>query len=190
MAFSSVGRVKVAAHLFLFIVNIVVLALAAQINNFQEFFFVADLFPLGLSIVTLILLFAMLAMDFSLENSFTGRAPFEIGFFSVLSIFWLAFNAFSTSRWSQVPMNCGAIPDEFADVRGWCKNLQALKAFVWIEFVLVFAIVLFTIRYTLTQNTRGNKHIFRVALSRYRPNSLPRNSEFLQFERPMAQWRA
>ena len=32
-------------------------------------------------------------------------------------------------------MACGNIPDEYADERGWCRDLQALKAFVWIEWV-------------------------------------------------------
>ena len=32
-------------------------------------------------------------------------------------------------------MACANIPDEYADERGWCRDLQALKAFVWIEWV-------------------------------------------------------
>ena len=46
-----------------------------------------------------------------------------------------AFNAFSTSRWRHIPLNCGSIPDEYADMRGWCVDVQALKSFAWIEFV-------------------------------------------------------
>lgn len=38
MAFSSVGKKKVAAHVALYFVNIIVLALAARVNLFQEFF--------------------------------------------------------------------------------------------------------------------------------------------------------
>ena len=32
-------------------------------------------------------------------------------------------------------MNCGAIPDEYSEMRSWCVDVQALKAFAWIEFV-------------------------------------------------------
>lgn len=114
-------------------------------------------------------------LDFSQTNSLFARPPFEIGFLSLLNIFWLgtsallayqffslrpcksiAFNSFSTSRWRHVPMACSAIPDgalqtfpkptsvtyfiylllEFADERVWCRDVQALKAFVWIEFAI------------------------------------------------------
>jgi hypothetical protein len=95
-----------------------------------------------------------LALDFALDNSYTGRAQFEIGVFGVLSVFWLAFNAFSTSRWGQVPFHCNSIPSgthsywnhynaihsfivkDFPDEITWCKNLQALKSFVWINFLI------------------------------------------------------
>lgn len=78
---------------------------------------IADLFPLGLSIATLVLLSLLsvfnvsvnfyysrlvcfhafvgillmdrLFMDFALANPFTSRPPFEIGFLVVMSILWL-----------------------------------------------------------------------------------------------------
>ena len=95
-----------------------------------------------------------LALDFALDNSYTSRAQFEIGVFGVLSVFWLAFNAFSSSRWSQVPFYCNSIPSgthlfhiyynaihpsivkDFPDEITWCKNLQALKSFVWANFLI------------------------------------------------------
>jgi len=184
MAFSRVGRTKIAAHAALLLVNIIVLALAARVNLFQEFFFIADLFPLGLSIVTFVLLTMMLVLDFGLQNAYTGRPQFEIGLFGLLSIFWLAFNAFSTARWHQVPLNCGSIPADFPE-RTWCKDLQALKAFVWIEWVMFFLTAAYTLRYTLVQRSLGNKHIFKMPLSRYEPYvdrkvGYGRSSEFFQ----------
>ena len=88
-----------------------------------------------------------------MKNVPTARPAVEVGLLYVLSIFWLgtpfhlsrlmvpsdlstlAFNAFSTARWRHVPMNCASIPDEYADMRSWCVDVQGLKAFVWIEFV-------------------------------------------------------
>lgn len=78
MTFSSVGKKKVAVHIALYFVNIIVLALAARVNLFQEFFCesfelkflvrfdifsqdAADLFPLGLSITSLVILTVMYA---------------------------------------------------------------------------------------------------------------------------------
>lgn len=39
--------------------DIIVLALSVRVNIFQEFFFVADLFPLSLSIITLVVFVSM-----------------------------------------------------------------------------------------------------------------------------------
>jgi len=174
----------------LFLVNIFVLALSARVNNFQEFFYIADLFPLALSIVTLVLLATMLALDFATTASYTGRPQFEIGAFGLMSIFWLAFNAFSTSRWRHVPMACGSIPSDYPDERQWCQELQVLKALVWIEWLIFFFTPLTTLRYAVSQHTRGNRHVFKMPLSRYTPSlrsghevNYARDSEFLQFEK-------
>ncbi|KAJ3737275.1 hypothetical protein DFJ43DRAFT_1046930 [Lentinula guzmanii] len=188
LGFTPVGKRKIAVHVVLYCVNIIVLALSARVNLFQEFFFVADLFPLGLSIATLVILTVMLALDFACKNSYTGRPQFEIGVFAVLSIFWLSFNAFSTSRWRHVPMSCPAGADA---VKTWCQDVQALKAFVWIEWLIFSLTAYLTLRYTISQKSRGNKHILRMPLSRYSPflkndgtMNYIRNSGFLTFSDP------
>lgn len=157
-------------YLLLLLFDIIVLALAARVNAFQEFFFMADIFPLALSIVTLIVLFFMLLLDFTFTNSFTARPPFEIGMLYVLSVFWLAFSAFSTSRWQNIPMSCGSIPDEFTDERTWCSDVQALKSFMWIFFLAIFFTASFTLRYALLQHRAGNRQIWVTPLSRYSPH--------------------
>ncbi|KAH9475925.1 hypothetical protein JR316_0011487 [Psilocybe cubensis] len=191
MPFSAVGKKKLAGHAAFLLVDIIVLALATRVNQFQDFFYVADIFPLALSIISLILVVLLFTVDLALINSYTGRAQSEIGIFGVLSIFWLAFNAFSTARWRQIPFQCDSIPTDFVDEREWCKSLQALKSFVWINFLLCFGIAMFTLRYAIAEYYRGNKHIFQMPLSRYRPElrsdqhfgSGGRGSEFLQFEK-------
>ena len=59
-------------------------------------------------------------------------------------------------------MACCNIPDEYADERGWCCDLQALKAFVLVKVLLI-------VRYVMREHNAGNKHIWRTALSRYVP---------------------
>jgi len=190
MAFSVVGKAKLAAHAVLLLINVLVLAFSTRLNRFQEFYFMADLFPFGLSIATLILLTTMIALDFAVKNSYTGRAQFEVGYLGVLSIFWLAFNSFSTSRWTMIPFQCSSIPSAYPDERTWCKDVQTLKGLVWVEFLLCFGMALMTLQYAITQYQRGHKHIFLMPLSRYRPQvasqgnpNFARGSEFLQFEK-------
>ncbi|KAL7283048.1 hypothetical protein PYCCODRAFT_1439990 [Trametes coccinea BRFM310] len=177
---SSVGKKKLGVHVLLIVLDVIALALAARINIFQEFYFMADLFPLGLAIATLIILFFMLVLDLAIQNVPTARPAFEIGILYVLSIFWLAFNAFSTSRWRNIPLNCSAIPEEYPDERTWCRDVQALKSFVWIEFVALFFTASFILRYAITQNNRGRKQIWSGPLSRYVPRDLPQRNEFMR----------
>jgi len=183
-----------AGHAAFLFVDIIVLALAARVNQFQDFFYVADIFPLALSIISLVFLVTLTVLDFALADSYTARPQSEIGIFGILSIFWLAFNAFSTSRWRLVPLQCDSIPSDFIDERYWCKELQALKSFVWINFLICLGITVFTLRYAISQYNRGNKHVFQMPLSRYRPDfhntdsgfsfyGGDRESEFLQFEK-------
>jgi len=182
MAFSSLGKVKLAAQALLFLVNIVVLAFAVRVNTFQEYFFVADLFPFSLSIVTLVLLFGTIILDLAMVSPATSLPPVEIGHFGALSILWLAFNSFSTSRWASIPSNCNSIPADFPDERVWCKDVQALKAFVWIEFLIFLGITVMTLRYTITQYNRGNRHIIKTSLLHFGNRAgMARNSEFLQY---------
>ncbi|EPQ51581.1 hypothetical protein GLOTRDRAFT_101448 [Gloeophyllum trabeum ATCC 11539] len=145
----------------------------------------ADLFPLGLSIATLILLFFMFLFNFAVINSFLVRAPFQIGILFIASVFWLAFNAFSTSRWAHITMSCGSIPGEYADARAWCRDVQGLKAVVWIEWVMLTFTAFLTFRHAITQQNRGHTHIWTQPLVRYHPRHGARrgDSEFLQFEK-------
>jgi len=188
--FSSAGRKLSAAFSVILVLDIIVLALSARVNIFQEFFFIADVFPLALSIITLVLMFFTMLFNFVVYESFIVLAPFQIGLPMLLSIFWLAFNAFSTSRWSGIPMVCDNIPNEYADERVWCKDVQALKAFVWIEWIMLLLTSLLTLRYTLAQHSRGNTYIWSTPLVRYDPRignmgGFGRDSEFLQFEKVM-----
>jgi len=169
--FSSAGKAKYAAWGILFVVNIVALALSARINQFQEFFYVADLFPLALSAITLAFLVILTLIDFASNNSPTARPTFDLAFLFVSSILWMSFNAFSTARWAGVPMACGNIPDEFADERAWCSDVQALKAVVWIEWVGFFLTALLTLRYVVAQNSAGRRHVWRTPLSRFSPSA-------------------
>lgn len=171
--YSEVGKRRWKAYATLYVVNIIVLALSTRVNQFQGFFFMADLFPLGLSITTLVLLTFTFYLDFSQTNSFTARPPFEIAFLSLLNIFWLAFNSFSTSRWKHVPMACSAIPDEFADERVWCRDVQALKVSVWIEFAILFLTLSYTLYFVFSEHRAGNKHVWWTALSRYSTTRYP-----------------
>ncbi|CAL1710827.1 unnamed protein product [Somion occarium] len=176
MALSPAGKKKLAAQIFLVLLDIAVLAFAARVNIFQEFYFMADIFPFALSITTLAILVIMFLLELGISNSFTAKPPFEIGMLYVLSLFWLAFNAFSTSRWHNVPLPCATIPSEYSELRLWCKDLQALKSLVWILFVTLFFTASFILRYVIVQHNKGNRMIWRTPISQFNPRVI---SEFI-----------
>ncbi|PPR05254.1 hypothetical protein CVT24_008280 [Panaeolus cyanescens] len=218
---SSIGKTKLAGQAAFLVSTIIVLALSTQVNKFTDFFYVADLFPLAFSIITLVVVVYLFGMDLALSNAFISRAQSQIAIYGILSIFCLQrFLYFPLAKYP-IPMrrhptrHVNPLPPpphlslltppppllpstEFTDERSWCKHLQALKSFVWIEFVISFLIFAITLRYAITQHTRGYKHIFSVSLVRYRPelsHAHPghasaasfgfngRGSEFLQFEK-------
>jgi len=74
-------------------------------------------------------------------------------------------------------MACSAIPDEFVDERVWCRDLQALKAFVWIEFVILFITLSYTLYFVFSEHRAGNKHVWWTALSRYSKSRYPSSSD-------------
>ncbi|KAJ7176614.1 hypothetical protein C8R46DRAFT_988708 [Mycena filopes] len=180
MAFSTTGSKKVAAHISILVLNLIVLILSARVNQYQDFFFIADRFPLILSIITFVLLGAMTVVDFVSSTSFTGRPQFEVGVLSVLGIFWLAFNAFSTSRWNSCPLNCSVIPSDFPDTVSWCQVLSALRVLVWVEWLMILFTAAFTLRFAISQNSRGNTHVFKTPLSRYTPN-VPSSGQNIEY---------
>jgi len=201
MAFSSIGRLRLSVNFCLLFLNLVIVALAVKINRFQDYFFVADVLPLTLSAITLGIVLIVLVFDLGTTNFFTSRAPFQIGLYVAFTCVWLVASAFSTHRWRHLPAACDTIPSELSNEIAWCKDVQALKAFLWIQWILLFTSTIYTTYYVLTQSSKGHKHIWTVSLSRYlatpvvsypasavlsrssHPTQTARDSDFVQYEK-------
>lgn len=110
-----------------------------------------------------------------------------------------------TRRFMLAPLSICARPltssTEYPDERTWCRDVQALKSFVWIEFVArachptiivlafsqpnanpfpvtVFFAASFTLRYAITEHRRGRKQIWNGPLSRYVPLDSTQRDQF------------
>ncbi|KAH8829068.1 hypothetical protein DL96DRAFT_1814349 [Flagelloscypha sp. PMI_526] len=166
--FSRFGRKLLAARIGVLVLAIIVLAASIRVNLFTGWFFHADKFPFGLSIATLLVVGILLLADLVSSNAFTGRALVQCISLGLLSVFWLSFNAFTTSRYAPVPYNCySAIPPEMADMQTWCVNVQVVKAFMWIEWVFITVLVLTMARFVQSECARGNRHVLKTPLCRY-----------------------
>jgi len=165
------------AYALIVILDIVVLALAVSVNIFQEFFFVADLFPLTLSIATLAIFLVQVVLDSKSRNAYTARPAFEIPLLGVLTIIWLASNSFTTSRYMGLP-NCSVFTGDLAEERAWCRKAQGLLAVVWIEWAALLATTLTLARVTILRARRNNTAVWHTTLSRYR--STKHSQDFIQ----------
>jgi len=163
----SVGGNVFFGYLVIVSLNVVILALSARVDHFQDEFHVADILPLVLSAITLGITVLAFALDVVLENSPTARAPFKIASLLILSIFWLVFNVFSTARWIHFSFDCSAIPADFSDTR--CKDIQALKVFIWVNWVVLLLATLGTLCFSMVQHRNGEKHIWAVSLTSFEP---------------------
>ncbi|KZT40986.1 hypothetical protein SISSUDRAFT_1126868 [Sistotremastrum suecicum HHB10207 ss-3] len=168
---SGVGKARVRVYALLLACDLVVLALSARVNIFQEFFFAADLFPFALSIVTLVVLLSLVMVDLAVYDAVITRPAFELAWLGVLSFLWLGFNAFSSSRWAHLtPSMCRNIPTGYEAEKLWCQEMVALRAFVWIEWVVLFLSFGFLLRYVTMRSSEGDKHIWTTSLSHFVPN--------------------
>jgi len=190
MALSAVGSMRFKVYGVLLLVNIIVLALSGHINHFQGFYYKADVFPFALSLATTVFLLTMLFLDINFKNSFTARPPFELAWLFITGIAWLAFNAFSTSRWRYVSLGlCGTIPSgsQFSPYRTWCHELQALRAFVWIEWVIFLFTFAYLLLWAISEHKKGRSDVWSTSMSRFEdaPTTARSHtpSEFLQWEK-------
>lgn len=177
MALSSVWKRKVSAYAFIIVLSIVVLALSVSVNTFQEFFFVADLFPMLLSIVTLVIMPLQIMFEVKFENAFTARPAFEVPLLGALTIVWLVVNCFSTSRYTSLP-NCSVFSDGIDGEEGWCHSAQALRIIIWIEWLALLLTALMLTRAAIVEARRGNTAVWHKTLSRHRRSNQSR--DFLQ----------
>ncbi|KAF8483413.1 hypothetical protein DFH94DRAFT_689910 [Russula ochroleuca] len=180
MPYSSVGMKVVLGYCVIIILNVVIFVLSARVNSFQDYYYIADIFPLALSAFTFGITALAFILDVGLDNSPTARAPFEVTSLFILSMLWLAVSAFSTSRWSHVPLNCSAIPADYSDVRSWCRELQVLKAFVWVNWVVLLLAALAVLRFFVVQHKSGQEGIWYFPLSRFTPRESRKRSEIAE----------
>jgi len=156
--------------------TLVVLGLSAHVNQFMGFFYVADRFPFIMSILTLLILVPLCVIEFVHSgNVRTAKPLFELAWVGALLFAWTGANAFSTSRWSNIrPSDCASIPIEenpefLAAAKTWCYEIQALRAFVWMEWAMLTLIFVGLVVFCVGQSHRGASHVWTTPIRRFDP---------------------
>jgi len=177
-------RTKVQGLLLVF--TIVTLALSGHVNAFQGFFYVADRIPFVLSLITLLIL---LVSIYSGKQSKLSRPAIEAAYLGVLTVIWLCANAFSTSRWQFIQISdCNSIPveqnpDFLNQAKTWCYEIQALRAFIWFEWLTLLAYFGGLVYFATRHASRGTKHVWTTSIGQFDPHNnrrATRASSFFQ----------
>lgn len=53
------------------------------------------------------------------------------------------------------------------EMRSWCVNINVVKAFMWIEWFSITALLVTIGQFTATEYSKGNLHVMKKPLSRY-----------------------
>jgi len=172
------------------LVNLIVMGLSGHINQFQEFYYKADVVAFGLSLATGIWILLMIILDVASSNASTAKPAFELTWLCLVTLLWLGFGAFSTNRWRGVGAGlCKTIPtaSQYDGYRTWCHEVQALRAFIWIEWVIFLFTFAYLLRWTLEKSNSGRNDVWATSFSRFQEmqtGSITRaTSEFLQWEK-------
>jgi hypothetical protein len=175
----AVTKSRIRLYGALLVCNLIVFSLSAHVNSFTSFFYVADLFPFAMSIITFVIVGGTLLGDLKGSNPVLSRPMIELPWLAILAVLWLCLNSFSSSRWRYVQAgDCGDIPSdsELTAVTVWCKEVQALRSFVWVEWLIVVASLLWLWLQTSREASRGNRQVWSTSFARPAKRDLGRLS--------------
>jgi len=154
---------------FLLFLSVVTLGLAAHlVSTVPAGGIVADwaALALAISLITIVALVPILAIDIFRKGAFTSMVAFELGWSFVLMVLWIASAGETTAVRAGVPCTFDTF-DEFGDVftstaaeAGQCHEAQAIIAFGWLNFFILFAWAIMLLVLTITSHTRGNTGVW------------------------------
>ncbi|KAG8761578.1 hypothetical protein FRC14_002765 [Serendipita sp. 396] len=179
---SLARRLRATAKGLIAVCTLIILVLSSHINLFMGFFYIADRLPFVLSILTA----AVISVTSILErvkgpNVATAKNSVEVGILSLFVITWTAANAFSTPRWNNIqPGVCSAISIESnpafqSGVRVWCRELLVLRAFVWIQWLILAVSLVLLVSFCIRHSKHGASHVWSSTLANYDPQDTSSN---------------
>jgi len=127
-----------------------------------------------MSILTLLILIPLWMNEFAHSgNVRTARPLFELAWVGALLLAWTGANAFSTSRWSSIrPGDCASIsveenPNFLAAAKTWCYEIQALRAFIWMDWAMLTLMFVGLFMFCMRQSRRGSSHVWTTPIGRF-----------------------
>jgi hypothetical protein len=173
----NLASIRAKAQGLLLVFTLVILGLSAHVNVFQGFFYVADRFPFVMSLFTIVILLGVIVSEFvSAGESKVSRPAVELVWLGLLLVAWLGANVFSTHRWQPIQMDvCNNIPVEsnpefLSAAKTWCYEIQALRAFIWMEWVILLISFASLLSFAIWHSARGVRHVWTTNISQFDPH--------------------
>ncbi|CAE6436026.1 hypothetical protein ACGC1H_000858 [Rhizoctonia solani] len=110
-------------------------------------------FSLAVSVITWAFMFPILLIGALRRGSFLSWVAVELGICGFLWVLWLASASYTTSMSAGVALNCDLARSMEAE--GICRQYQAIEAFSWLNWLILFAYVVLVVVYAVKAMNKG-----------------------------------
>jgi hypothetical protein len=116
-------------------------------------------FAVATPVLTFVILIPALVLDFVRKGAVTSLTASELGFIGFLWILWLACASNTTSILSGITLDCTGLVSEAAS---FCSQYQALQAFSWLNWLILFFYWIALLVIALVAQSRGINKAFML----------------------------
>ncbi|KAJ1308541.1 hypothetical protein OPQ81_004242 [Rhizoctonia solani] len=110
-------------------------------------------FSLAVSVITWAFMFPVLLVSTLRRGSFLSWVAMELGICGFLWVLWLASAAYTTSMSAGITLNCDLALT--AAVESVCRQYQAIQAFSWLNWLILFAYLVLVIIFAVKAMNKG-----------------------------------
>jgi hypothetical protein len=116
-------------------------------------------FAVATPVLTFVILIPALVLDFIRKGGPTSLTASELGFVGFLWILWLACASNSTSALGGITLDCSLLDSSSAS---FCSQYQALQAFSWLNWLILFFYWIALLVIALIAQSRGINNAFML----------------------------
>ncbi|KAF8584537.1 hypothetical protein K439DRAFT_1660708 [Ramaria rubella] len=118
---------------------------------------------LAVAVISLVVVVPSIIIDFFRVGSFVSMVVVELSWSFILMILWIAAAGQATNEFSGV--DCSDIPSIYSTLLSYCRQSQALEAFVWIGFLILLSWLTTLVSLAATAHNRGNTRVWMSSVT-------------------------
>ncbi|CAE7233635.1 unnamed protein product [Rhizoctonia solani] len=125
----------------------------SQLQGVATSFATSSSFSLAVSVITWAFMFPILLVGALRRGSFLSWVAIELGICGFLWVLWLASASYTTSMSAGVTLNCDLALS--VEVESVCRQYQAIQAFSWLIWLILFAYAVLVIVFAVKAMNKG-----------------------------------